>query len=802
MGKLRFDRLGTVYGRNVEKTVLDQALQRLVQGAPLRRNDDQTELLLVAGVSGCGKTTLIKHMAKAVKKAKGLLVHGKFDLILQAEPYAGIKTACLQLCGELLRLRNSSKTKFATIRDAIEDVMGSELGLLMDFVPELQDVMHDESSFNATQKESAPTSTTIGVTEGSKLQLHEAFKRFVRLISSQFAPFCLALDDLQRADSASLELLRAVASDVDNTSGLLLMGTYRSNEIYNDHPLVSFINDVKEVANEEASGFGRLTEIPLDNFDENELNEILMILLNVDDPNEVSNLASICYKRTLGNMFYLDCFLQTLREKKLLEFSLASYKWQWNEDDILASTIAAENVVDLIRSRLIELPKATQRRLSFAACLGTSFDMETENVVWETLKDGEAADDWSTIAEEHGILERMSDMEYRWVHDQVQSAALSLISEEERPKTNTCIGRALLDRLPNEKQDANLFTIVDLLNSGEQKGGEKFRLEMAELNRLATDKASRQVGLETIDHYANIGIQHLPDDTWHSHYKLALELHSHAAEAAHLLGKRELLQARAGRILDQVSRPILDKVRVYKALIMDKSSQAEMEGLAAAREMLFDVLLELGVGFPRSTPGVLFATVKSLLRIKRKVKTLSESGVIALPWMEDPVQLEVMEIMTTFFGLVFQAAPKMMGLLILQLVEKTFEHGIGPHAPPAFGQLGMLFTVMNDHDTGVKCGILAEKMSESFNFKRTNAHVSYLVCAWPLSFARPYRQLIPKLVKGFRDGLAVGDVGSVASVRFPLSSQLFVSRNVHFSFCFSSVHRVLFLHVLHSWVFA
>jgi predicted ATPase len=275
----------------------------------------------------------------------------------------------------------------------------------------------------------------------------------------------------------------------------------------------------------EGSGLAKMTQIKLSNFDEAQLKEILVVVLNLNgDETGLDDLASVCYRRTLGNMFYLNRFLLTLKDDGLIQFNVALWCWQWEIESITAFSAASENVVDFMRSQLLELPTAIQKRLSIAAYLGTLFDVETEQIVWEAVgKDDEDTDGWFEMSESRGILEDCGDGLWRWAHDQVQLSARRLVQQDEIRFLKMRMARALLEGLPETKRDFYTFTIVDLLNSDDDSDVEP-NLEMAILNRNATKKAASQVGLESMRHYAIAGMKCLPKNSFHNDatYKLSM----------------------------------------------------------------------------------------------------------------------------------------------------------------------------------------------------------------------------------------------------------------------------------------
>ena len=102
----RFQLPQKLYGREPEIEMLLSAFERMSQGA--------SELLLVTGQPGIGKTALVQETYKPVTRQRGYFVSGKFDLLQRNIPYA----ALIQALSALMRLLlTESETHIAAWRD-------------------------------------------------------------------------------------------------------------------------------------------------------------------------------------------------------------------------------------------------------------------------------------------------------------------------------------------------------------------------------------------------------------------------------------------------------------------------------------------------------------------------------------------------------------------------------------------------------------------------------------------------------------------------------------------------------------
>src|SRR5215208_7126186 len=104
----------------------------------------------------------------------------------------------------------------------------------------------------------------------------------------------IVLDDLQRSDEATLDLLSALAEPLGRLP-LLVVGAYRSDGLPRDHMLRRLRHELRRS--------GRLAEIALDPLDENQTGELLShVLAGPAAP----SLVRAVHDRTQGLPFYVE----------------------------------------------------------------------------------------------------------------------------------------------------------------------------------------------------------------------------------------------------------------------------------------------------------------------------------------------------------------------------------------------------------------------------------------------------------------------------------------------------------------
>jgi len=348
-------------------------------------------------------------------------------------------------------------------------------------------------------------------------------------------------------------------------------------------------------AKNEKFGF-RITDIELENFDIDDVNAVIMTMLSIDNDFQTLDLAEVCFKRTLGNPFFLIEFMKMLQAEGLLAFNLGIMKWVWDVSRIEDETMSTANVVYLLQSRMRRLPTDIQVLLQYAACLGSKFSLSTLEFVWKNhalqMMDGAESDidGLLGVVGEENFVESCGEDDFRWVHDKVQEAALSL-SNLVTPTFQLGLGICLYEGLDGPQVETQLFDVADLIN----KGNLTAKVDLAALNLRAAKKARNVAALQSAACYAANGIKQLPIDSWTTDRELALTLYSIGADMEWALGNIDAAEEYIRVVLDREECTEIEKVRlqVVKARILSAGQNRYKE----AAEYGLVVLKKIGYKF-------------------------------------------------------------------------------------------------------------------------------------------------------------------------------------------------------------
>lgn len=153
---------------------------------------------------------------------------------------------------------------------------------------------------------------------------------------------CLFIDDLQWADSSSLDLLQTLLQD-EEISSLLLVGAYRDNEVSESHPLTLVVNEAERLG-------CSITTIKLANIEIQHVQA--MVAEALDMPlEEVKTLSDIIYKKTKGCPFFVILFLRSIYDDNLLQYNFVVERWRW-DDNVIREKTLTDNMASIIANNL------------------------------------------------------------------------------------------------------------------------------------------------------------------------------------------------------------------------------------------------------------------------------------------------------------------------------------------------------------------------------------------------------------------------------------------------------------------
>ncbi|MEV6109061.1 AAA family ATPase, partial [Streptomyces sp. NPDC051940] len=288
-------------GRADELRVLGEALTRAGRGEP--------QAVLVGGEAGVGKTRLLEEFLDSAAAEGAVVALGACVEVGGPLPYHPVSAAL-----RALRRR---------LGDELDDAVRGQEGVLARLLPELGEIAHDHPDADGRAR---------------------LFELTVRLLErlTESRTIVLALEDLHWADRSTRELLSYLLRAAGD-SRLLIVATYRSDDLHRRHPLRPALAEYERLR------IVRRIELP--RFDRSEVRSQLAAITG-EQPGE--QLVDRIFDRSEGNAFFVEELACSLGEG--LPGGLS------------------DSLRDLLLVRIEALPEPVQRVVRIAAAGGCAIE--------------------------------------------------------------------------------------------------------------------------------------------------------------------------------------------------------------------------------------------------------------------------------------------------------------------------------------------------------------------------------------------------------------------------------------------
>lgn len=253
-------------GRAAEVSVLTEALEQATAGAP--------RCVLVAGEAGVGKSRLLEALTDHARaRDVRALVGGCIELSEGHLPFAPVAQALRSFVQEIGA-------------DAVRDIVGPAGDELARVIPELGEPVEFGAKGNV-------------VFDSSQGRLFEAILRVLGRVAEE-SGLLLVFEDLHWADDSTRDVISFLIRNMAKEK-LLLVATYRSDELHRQHPMRSFLTSLPSTV--ERLNLRRLDRAEV----RDQLNQI-----RGEAPDEA--LVDRVFERSDGNPFFAEELIAALGE--------------------------------------------------------------------------------------------------------------------------------------------------------------------------------------------------------------------------------------------------------------------------------------------------------------------------------------------------------------------------------------------------------------------------------------------------------------------------------------------------------
>jgi class 3 adenylate cyclase/tetratricopeptide (TPR) repeat protein len=394
-----------VIGRDMEVEELLQVYSRVLESG-------RQEAAFVSGEAGMGKTTLAAEFAKRAADAGACVLFGR----------------CEEDFGVPHKVFADAMNHFVAYvpDEVLESHVESFGGEIIRMLPELK---HRIRTLPPPQSNDPDTERYL------------LFRSVGGLLAyaSENSPVVLVLDDLQWADTPSLQLLRYLMRSYEPLR-LMIVGTYRDTELFEHQPLTdTFVALGRE---------GPIARVSLGGLSESGVVSLLEAAAGHSLDNAGLGLANAVFQETDGNPFFVGEILRNLAETQVI-FRGDNGRWQLSAE--LAELTLPDSVRDVIGSRVARLGNVARSVLLLASVIGRNFDVlllarvsqHTEDEIIDILERAAAV----------AIVSEIDEKRYTFSHALVQHTLYQGLGAHRKLRAHRRVAQALEDLYGDEPGD-------------------------------------------------------------------------------------------------------------------------------------------------------------------------------------------------------------------------------------------------------------------------------------------------------------------------------------------------------------
>jgi signal transduction histidine kinase len=479
-----------VYGQGPVLRAIQDAWEASRQGSP--------HLVLVTGTAGSGKTSVLAEAAGLW--AEGPILVGRGRCTPESRAGGAALDAVNALLGELAALPEDLQERW---RVRAEAAVGGDAEPLLGDMPNLAALLGQAD---------APVRRPQPPDEARRVLI-----RLMHALAAAGTGLVLELDDLERADASTAELLQQLLLD-DPVDGVLLVATMDA-----DAPQHTAVHEVLR----RARAADVLDEVRIEALGQDDITALLADSL-LAPANAVRPLAEVLAVKTLGHPLALRHALQEMIRAGHIAPNESRTAWTWDLDAARKLAVST-NVADVLAAEASALPPADRALLREAAVLGSRFEenllaaMRSEDsaAVRRQLRHLEAAG----LVElgDRGGSERGS---CQFTHERVRKVVLDATDQKQLGRLHLRAARALADVLSPADRTARARELADHWNAATLfVGSRDLRTSAARDNLEAAEQCWEQSDPSSALSYAAAGIALLGEAGWADSYDLTRKLY-------------------------------------------------------------------------------------------------------------------------------------------------------------------------------------------------------------------------------------------------------------------------------------
>ena len=265
----------------------------------------------------------------------------------------------------------------------------------------------------------------------------------------------------------------------------------------------------------------------------------------------------------------------------------------------------------------------------------------------------------------------MAGNQNEFLHDRIEQAVHSLLSEQEAKQIHLEMGRMILQQSAEDSLDEQLPFVLDHINrSLELIADPGERLQLARLNFKAGIKAKASADYNSALNCLAAGVELLGEGGWQRDYQLCFALHLQRAACEYMLGneaeaeKQFLEVEKRARTAFEKAELGITRMRLYSG--GGKHTEAVQVGL--------DTLKLFGYKLPLRPS--LFHHMRELAVYKWLIRNKKSGDLLNLPEVQDSLQKKAAQLFVEFILATCTSHPDLYALMIVKSGNFALKHGL------------------------------------------------------------------------------------------------------------------------------
>ncbi|MCM1988870.1 AAA family ATPase [Oceanirhabdus seepicola] len=709
----------TIIARNNEIESIKKHFDRVLEG----RNG----VSVIMGLPGIGKTFLVEHVVTELASSNVTYVYGKFRQH-DNKPFIAISEVIEQMVKHLLTLPYE---QLENIKNVLEKVLGSDVEIITSISPYARKLLGYHKIIN------------IDNYEKLKYRVRKALFQFLSTVSEALFPLIMFIDDLQWADTPSLEVIERICKD-NELLNLLFIVAYRDNE-EKSIKKVENLTKISQIKND-------YIPIQLHELTDFDIKGYIQLIFGVNTEN-IDYLARIIYGLTLGNPFYIKEILHIFMKEDILVYSAQRKLWVVKIDGINNLSLSTD-IEQIIINKINKLSDEDKSLLELISCLDGKVEYKLLKKIIN-IEDALLSNQLNRLCEAAFLVKTVEDyqadetLSYGFVHDIILELVYKKIDSEKRAKIHYKIAKNLTDNADKTFIENNsLFIASQLLRCDyhmmTQENTERWIFELYNAGMEAKQSAAIEQALKIFQ--CCVGL--IPYTDSKDKYDLEMKINIELGECEYICERYQEAKERFEVLITKYNTP--------ENLITIKRKYMNLYSYTGDSEKVIELGIEVlnQLNFKFNTKHLVIDLIKGkLLFSNKKIEKIKNA-----PMIKDERLMIILETLMKMIPAANIINDKIFGLTLMKIGILSAKHGNSPYSPIGYTAYSyIMYNIWKDHEKGKKLkDITIDLLKETDNLSSKSIEYSFIgtfIDHW----SNPMEKSMEYLESSIEEGTKIGE---------------------------------------------